>query len=134
MTQTASHPACIVIQWGTYWAPTANQTHAGPEKNCSDLDSLGGPSELIPSLSKLALPRAHCSKAGQQQTVAFQATRETGYLHQRRERGGEGLRLNGSQETVMGMFAAHHCDRKNKNILFFLSFTLTFLKLIFIRV
>ena len=91
-------------------------------KNCSDLDSLGGASELI--LSGLALPRAHCFKAGQRQIVDFQATHETGCLPQRREGGGEGLRLNGSQETIIGMLAAHHCDRKNENILFFYQYLL----------
>lgn len=93
MSQTASHPTCIVIQWGTYWAPTANQTHVGPEKTAVTLIDLVAElmaSELIPSLSRLALPRAHCSKAGQQQTVAFQAIHETGYLHQGREGGSGG--------------------------------------------
>lgn len=86
-------------------------------KNCSDLDSLGGASELI--LSGLALPRAHCFKAGKRQIVDFQATRETGCLHHRREGGGEGLLLNGSQETIIGMLEAHHVTGRMKTFFFF---------------
>lgn len=44
-----------------YWAPTANQTHVGPEKTAVTLIALVAEliaSELIPSLSRLALPEA----------------------------------------------------------------------------